>query len=249
MRKKITRFCSMLLAIILLIGILPPGELASAEDVLRINKINVYRTYRDLSDKGTYNISITGQGLSKVQVLYLPTGTGKYVPLGTPDVGSSDYFLQYTIDPNINISHIQIGGKVFEVDETGMPKISRVDPALVNISGETPQTILTGENFANVDNAKITVFANTQNISDKFLGAGNSITLVKDDLSKLDKGYNHIVITRKVSKDGVEIVTTYNQRTRKTFQYFSLRTKQSLSCMKTWEKNHIILKLKIPTEQ
>ena len=204
--KKNRLLCT-ILAISMIVGMLPLGEIAyGAEGEVTVDKIEIYRTFKDTSDKGTYSIAITGSGLSRTQVLYMPTGGGEYQVLGTPGPGSNDYFLQFKIDPEKQISKLQIAGKPYTIDETGMPKINKVSPSTIDINSGDPQIKIEGQNL-DVTSSGVKVFANTQDISNKF-NAAAEVTLDSATLEKLDKGMNHIIIKRTKTGDPVE--TTYN---------------------------------------
>ena len=206
--KKNRLLCT-ILAISMIVGILPLGEIAyGAEGEVKVEKIEIYRTFKDTSDKGTYSIAITGSGLSRTQVLYMPTGGGEYQVLGTPGPGSNDYFLQFKIDPEKQISKLQIAGKPYTIDETGMPKIGKVIPSTIDINSADPKIEIEGQNLK-MTSSDVKVFANTQDISGKF-DNDTKVTLDSNTLKKLDKGMNHIIIKSTKTETGIPVETTYN---------------------------------------
>ena len=84
-RRKVTnctfiRFVSIILALIMFLGV-TPLEAVYAQDVPEVMEINVYRTFQDLSDRGTYGISVSGKGLSRVNISYQEEATDEFIPL------------------------------------------------------------------------------------------------------------------------------------------------------------------------
>lgn len=205
------RIISFLLALVMVFGILPV-ELGFGQEETNIEEIQIYRTYESLSDKGTYTILIYGSGLRGRSVAYRPTGGDIFIPLGQPLPGSHEGFLQFRVDPDVVISEIMVGNERFIINETDMPKVTKVDPVQVNLSGNNPSVTLEGTNFDKVDD-KTTIEISNVFVTEEFKGQGKGrVTLDKSWLQRLQNGIKHIVISRKDTQKGVDITVTYNQR-------------------------------------
>ncbi len=212
------RLVGIILILSIALGAVPLDAVYGQED-FTVTEINLYRTFGDLSDIGTYGISIGGIGLSKVTISYQEEATDNFIPLINPMPGSDDYFRQFRIEPGIIVSKLRVGNKVFNINETDMPKINGIDPEQVDTVRDE-EVKFRGKNFDNftVDDgatADITIIEISNNdLTEIFKNSNQNgeVTLKKDELLKLGNGIKHITITQKSTQHGADVVTTYNQR-------------------------------------
>jgi hypothetical protein len=206
---------SLFLSIVMILGAMPL-EMVYGQDTFSVKAINLYRTFEDLSDSGTYGISITGENLSKVAISYQEEASDVFIPLANPLPGSDDYFRQFRVDPGVIVSKIRVGNKVFNINETFMPKVTSIVPKQTDISKPDAFVTLSVQNFDNfgIDGTETTkIKLSNINLTDDFEAhVNNSVTLNVEDLNKLQHGIKHITIEKKTNEDGVDISTTYNQR-------------------------------------
>ena len=211
MNKK--RIVSFILAIIMIIGVLPLGDVVYGQEGYTVSTINIYRSYESLSDKGTYAVSVSGTGLSKVSISYNTDAGDEFIPLTNPLPGSDDYFRQYRMDPDVTVSQIRVGNQEFNINETNMPKVTEIDPkeGQIDLGKVDAKVTLEGVNYDKIDD-KTTITISNVGVTDKFKNTNNKAILDKSTLSKLQHGIKHIVIKREDKKGDVNIITTYNQR-------------------------------------
>ncbi|GEM_PF-249174 len=203
---------SLFLVIVMILGVMPL-DMVFGQDNFEVDAINLYRTFESLSDSGTYGISISGSGLSKVVISYQEEASDVFVPLANPLTGSDDYFRQYRVDSGVIVSKIRVGNKVFDVNETDMPKVTSIDPKQADIGKTDAKVTLNGQNFNTFKDGTTKISISNNDRTDDFKNhANNKVTLDKTTLEKLQHGIKHITIERKITEDGVSITTTYNQR-------------------------------------
>ena len=116
-----------------------------------------------------------------------------------PNPGSSNSYLEYTIDPDKSVRELLVGKHPFTLDESGMPRIEKAEPNPVEKGGTIT---FTGQNFDKVKekaDEKITVFAENENISNIFSENSTTATLKLSDY-RIDMGSNNVEIRREKQK-------------------------------------------------
>ncbi len=215
------KIAGIILVLSMVLGAVPLDAVYGQEN-FTVTEINLYRTFEDLFDTGVYGISIDGTGLSRITISYQKEATDEFVPLTDPLPGSDDLFRQYRVDSGIVISKLRVGNKVFDINETDMPKIKTINPQQVDITDIASQITFKGENFENFGSDggagtdSTTIKINNINLTESFKineGAENEVTLSQGELSNLGYGIKHITIEKTViAADSVKVTTTYNQR-------------------------------------
>ncbi|NLW40748.1 MAG: hypothetical protein GXY96_07465, partial [Tissierellia bacterium] len=212
-KLKTKKLISILLLISIIFPLLPIGEIIAYANDPTVTSITVYRTYHDLTGIGEYGINIRGTGLSKLPIRYMVSGGSQYIPLTNPGPGSDDYFRQYTIPAGQVISNIMVGNQDFKIMETNMPKITSIDPTMIDLNGDNPYTIIKGQNFSyfgDDNGTKTNIYIENKDVTDIFRVQTNEVYLQGDVLRDIGYGNKNIVIERTKREGSVDINIVYN---------------------------------------
>lgn len=203
---------SLVLAVIFILGAMPFDAVYA--DTPKVTRINLFRTYQDLQDSGTYTVQIFGTDLRLADIRYMKVGGQFFESFSNEIAGGSNSLRQFSVEPGIQIDSIFVEGEIFTVDESKMPKVNSVSSSLINLNDGTPSLKLTGQQFSefNTPDGATTIRIGTINLKTIGVDVGDSpITLDADNLRNLGHGVKDIIIRNEKTENGVIITTTYNQ--------------------------------------
>lgn len=160
------RIVSFILAVAMIIGALPVGEMvawAEDEPILKpftFDSITVIKVFRDLYGPEKYSITITGSNfLTEKDVIRFDVGImgdDGTIKAFTP-IYKSNALLQYELKPEEISGNLYIDGKEVDIAEGEMPSITNKTPTtgIVDNTGDA-EIKLIGSGFNNIDEKGIT---------------------------------------------------------------------------------------------
>jgi len=218
----IKKLISTLLVMTIVFPLMPLGEIrALAQDGMSVTSINIIRTSTDLGNFTENAVHIEGENLGNTVISYLEEGGNEYKPLSPALPGSTGGFRQFKIPSDITISHIRVGDNSYAVPETGMPRITSVEPKQIDLL-EEPEITIKGVNFDSFGDGqgeRTTIKIANQELTEQFQYSWNEATLYMETLEKLGFGNKNIIIERETNQSLVNIKTTYNHN--KAFRIYT----------------------------
>ena len=207
------RILSFILAFVILLGIIPP-QIVYGSNGYEVEEIEIIRNFDDPKQPGSYYITISGNGLRNVPILYRYEGSGgQREPLTNPDPGSDDSYVQFPIDPNKQIIDIKIGDDIYTINETGMTRINEVSPNSYNLTEDDGSIVIRGEKFNGITNKNVKVYVGPANIYKEGIFTVDSDTyarIIKSNISRLGLGSKTFRIEKSHSEKGANIKIIYN---------------------------------------
>lgn len=211
MRRKRLKAISIFLTFVFLFSLMPVNSLQADEVEVRIDEIQLLKTYQGIDNVINYFIYIKGQGLSQISVWREKT-TGGWTELKRNY--PSNTYLEFTIpitsagEGDVTVNKIRIDTPkatvVIPIAEDDMPRINTLNPTKVRLNGGPIE--ITGENFSNIGNAegkvKAKYFRGTTevDISEKLEGGKIKIETVTGAL-----GTQNLYFERKTTQTFTEI--------------------------------------------